>query len=105
MEMWLFIENNFSIDYGMFNSFLKKRNELPDKPVAVLVDSTGGIAEAGYRLSMLFRRRCGSFTAVVPRFCPKTLDSAQKLVGTIWDRVASLFLPVFPLADRLGRLR
>ena len=41
--------------------------EIPDREVAILVDSPGGYADSSYRLARLFQRRCGAYVAIVPR--------------------------------------
>lgn len=67
-EVWMYIEGNLRIDYGVFNEFLKKKSDLPQKPIVLLLDSFGGVAEPAYLLSMLFRRRCEEFTVLIPRW-------------------------------------
>ncbi|MBU4272204.1 MAG: hypothetical protein KKE86_08940 [Planctomycetes bacterium] len=37
------------------------------QPIALLIDSNGGLARPAYELAMLLRRHCGGFTAVIPR--------------------------------------
>jgi len=40
----------------------------PNKPIALLIDSPGGYSKSAYQTASLIRRRCGSFTAVIPRY-------------------------------------
>lgn len=51
------------------NAFFQQRGEMPtDQPVALLIHSPGGQADAAYRLASLFRQNCGGFVAIVPRY-------------------------------------
>jgi hypothetical protein len=84
-EVWLIIHtrefrniNYGSIDYSTLDALTRVKGSLPKperdektgkmKPrVALLIHSGGGIGEPAYRIASLFKRRCGAFTAVVPR--------------------------------------
>jgi hypothetical protein len=85
-EVWLLLQGRKDaqnmplarIDSNLLGEFVKRKAELPQpvqspdfkKPrprLALLIDSYGGYAEPAYRLSNLLKRRCGGFTAVVPR--------------------------------------
>jgi hypothetical protein len=51
----------------IFHKFLKEIDELPyNEPVTILLHSPGGQADAAYRLSQLFRLRCGGYNVVIP---------------------------------------
>jgi hypothetical protein len=70
-EVWLLLEGNYSpsvMHPFVFNNFKASKTSLaPGKPVAIMLDSAGGFADAAYGLATFLRRRCGKFTAVVPR--------------------------------------
>lgn len=51
--------------YGLL---VQVRGELPRTPVALIIDSPGGHADQAYQIANLLRNRCGSFTAIVPRY-------------------------------------
>lgn len=70
-EVWLLIEGPLRIGFPLYNLFLKHKQELPKEEIALVIDSSGGNAEVAYRLSMMLRRQCGGFTAIVPR-CAKS---------------------------------
>lgn len=57
-----------TIDYEVVEAFLSQPDALPKTPVALLIDSPGGVAKWAYQLAMILRRHCGGFTAVVPRY-------------------------------------
>lgn len=70
LPVWVLVEGNLSL--SVMHPYTLKRwrlskHLLPSEPVAILVDSFGGSAEAAYSLATLIRRRCGEFTAVIPR--------------------------------------
>lgn len=71
MPVWLLIGNG-SIDNNISpkvaDGFYESRHELPKEPVALLVDSPGGMAKSAYQIATLLRRHCGGFTAVVPEY-------------------------------------
>jgi ATP-dependent protease ClpP protease subunit len=69
----------------MVDGFLRHKEELKKgKPIALLIDSPGGHAKCTFQIANLVRQRCGSFTAVVPRYAKSaaTLLSlgAQKIL-------------------------
>lgn len=41
--------------------------ELPTQPVALVIDSNGGLARPAFEIASLLRRHCGGFIAVIPR--------------------------------------
>jgi hypothetical protein len=80
MPIWLLIqaggaENRFpregeeydSMSDTIWHEFLNARDTLPKEKIALVIDSPGGLVLPTYRLAGLLRRRCGGFTAVVPR--------------------------------------
>ena len=73
MPVWLlshcFDNKCGNLDDQMVLAFFGARDEMePGKPVALLIDSAGGYARSAYQLAMLFRKHCGEFVAVVPRY-------------------------------------
>ncbi|VTR92169.1 protein : Uncharacterized protein OS=Desulfotomaculum acetoxidans (strain ATCC 49208 / DSM 771 / VKM B-1644) GN=Dtox_3727 PE=4 SV=1: SDH_sah [Gemmata massiliana] len=69
----LFVQGDSIPQVGEFHPFLLDRfvqlkTALPKTGVAVLLESPGGSPDVAYSLAMLLRRRCGNFTAVVPRW-------------------------------------
>ena len=50
-----------------YRSHLAALPEIPEREVAIIIDSPGGYADNSYRLARLFQRRCGSYVAIVPR--------------------------------------
>lgn len=75
--VWLLLQNGVG-KYGDINAsvkdaFFSARSELKEarkegKSVALMIDSLGGDAKSAYQLATLFRRYCGGFVAVVPRY-------------------------------------
>jgi hypothetical protein len=68
MPVWLLIQDGAGHDLcpHMEEMFFRGRNELPQgKPIALLIESPGGSAEAAYSIAKLLQRRCGSFVAVI----------------------------------------
>lgn len=75
MDVWLFVQGGFDGVFGrmsfqILHKFVQKKGLLgkASKGVAVLLDSIGGSGEAAYQLATVFQRRCGKFTAIVPRW-------------------------------------
>ena len=73
MPVWLLVLRpglqELMIEGKVVESFLQAKASIPvESRVALLIDSPGGQARAAYRIADLFRRRCGGFTAVVPRY-------------------------------------
>lgn len=74
-RVWLLVQNtSVSSDpvdvlgFPLLTKVFEQRNRLPTKPIAVLVDSPGGDAHATYQIARAFRRRCGGFAAVIPKY-------------------------------------
>lgn len=70
MPVWLFVQASHDDDHGICVSveraFFDARQDLPQgSPVAVLIESPGGDADAAYAIGKLLQRRCGKFTAIV----------------------------------------
>ena len=74
MPVWMLVQTRgggklSSISEPLLQAFHSVRQELPaNGPIALLIDSPGGSARCAYQLAMLFRRHCGEFTAVIPRY-------------------------------------
>lgn len=71
MPVWVLIQNqaNASLDPWVRQAFFKDRALLrATGPVALVIDSPGGSAQAAYQIGRMFQRHCGGFTAVVPRY-------------------------------------
>jgi hypothetical protein len=51
----------------IWRNFVASKAKLRRPKMALLVDSLGGSAMAAYQVSMLLRKQCGKFTAIVPR--------------------------------------
>lgn len=56
------------ISSPMYELFRDEKNAFSGRDVALILDSTGGNAEAAYRIARLFQRKAKSFAVVVPRF-------------------------------------
>ena len=75
LPLWLLIQSDSGVKGTdilgpeLWKLFVSNENELPKgEPVALVVDSPGGHAKEAYQIARLFTKRCGSFTAVVPRY-------------------------------------
>lgn len=72
--VWLLVHGDYvpepfdSFHPAVFDTFVKQKMQLPRTGVAVLVNSPGGDAHTAYGLARLFRRRCGNYVAVIPRW-------------------------------------
>jgi hypothetical protein len=74
MPVWFLIqdlsseEERDSIGFLVEDAFFESRHDLPrGTPVALVIHSPGGYAKSAYQIAMLLRKRCGGFTAVIPR--------------------------------------
>lgn len=73
-DVWLLIQGNDAkyrslLDDEAVTRFVQEKHRLTEnRPIALVIDSPGGHAKCAYQLAMLFRRRCGGFIAVVPRY-------------------------------------
>jgi hypothetical protein len=75
--IWLLLQNGIGM-YGDLNAHVKDafffaRSSLEKdcqkgKQIVLVIDSLGGDAKAAFQLATLFRRYCGGFVAVVPRY-------------------------------------
>jgi len=70
--LWMIIQAHDGpfahIDGRLYDAFHAAKPELVrDEPVALLVHSPGGSARDAYEIARLLQRRCGGFSAVVPR--------------------------------------
>jgi Serine dehydrogenase proteinase len=76
MPVWLMLhgdeqrdEHPFgTIGWSSFEVFRALKNDLPNEPIALVIDSPGGDADFAYQTAMTIRRKCKKFVAVVPRW-------------------------------------
>lgn len=79
LPVWMLVQDGpeprgYSDTFNMIGNtvasafFQARYNELKKgQPIALLIDSQGGIATSAYEIAMLLRRHCGGFTAIIPR--------------------------------------
>ena len=112
MRVFLLIQNGSSdfgnISHRLWHSFFERRYIFErDKPIAVLIESPGGIAQVAFRMASLIRKTCGSFTAVVPQYAKSaatlfSLGAREIMIGEhgeLGPLDAQIFDP-----DREGRV-
>ncbi len=64
----LMLEGDGVIMYAhIAKKMISAKQQIPDEPIAVLLDSFGGQAQAAYRLASLLRRRCSDYIVIIPR--------------------------------------
>lgn len=86
MPVWCLMTND-TMNRSTFHHFLEQRDELiAGEPVAVVVESYGGLGSSAYQISRMFQRSCGGFVAVVPSFAKSAatlfvLGAGQLLMG------------------------
>ncbi|MDD5217153.1 MAG: hypothetical protein PHN49_01745 [Candidatus Omnitrophica bacterium] len=73
MPVWFLVQNDSShfnsLDSSVTESFCAAKTELKKgEPIALIVESFGGSARDAYKIALLLRRRCGGFTAVIPKY-------------------------------------
>lgn len=70
MPIWLLVHHYPRLlDDEIVEMFFEQRHSLPEgSPVALLIDSPGGLARSAYQLARFLRECCGGFLAIVPRF-------------------------------------
>ncbi len=75
LPVWLLLQNlpddqpMAAIDDDLRDGFFALRSQLAESErVALIVDSPGGYRASAYSLARLLQRRCGGWTAVVPRY-------------------------------------
>ncbi len=73
MPVWLMVQNDGTefdmIGPKVYKAFFDARKDMAkDQPIALLIHSPGGYARFSYQIASLFRKHCGGFTAVVPRY-------------------------------------
>jgi hypothetical protein len=66
--------------------FRLKRNksQLPDEPIAVLLDSFGGQASVAFRYATTFRRHCGKYDVIIPRIAKSAATLFALGAESIW---------------------
>jgi hypothetical protein len=73
LPVWMFIQEGKSpeatLGHEALRFFLNARADLAkDGPIALVIDSPGGLAPEAYKIARLLNRHCGGFTAVVPTY-------------------------------------
>lgn len=72
MPVWLLLQDVPESPISQLDEFLihmvrHHKKDLPaEGPIALVINSPGGAAKSAYELARIVRRRCGSFTAVIP---------------------------------------
>jgi len=74
MPLWLLIQDGRNDDWSDLGEQISKafydarrHKILPDRPIALVIDSHGGLAEDAYEVGKILQRHCGGFVAIVPR--------------------------------------
>lgn len=89
--IWMMIQNFPSdrrkaspydeIDFSVFKGFQEKRNLIPEgRPIALLIESSGGDAHYAYRIARLLQRRTKELTMIVPQYA-KSAATLLALAG------------------------
>lgn len=74
MPVWLLMQNGDpgccdSICIHLYKNFQADRAAiLEDKPIALLIESSGGDAHMAYRIARLIQRRTRNFTVIIPQY-------------------------------------
>ncbi len=75
MPVWLLVQDGDeeillgTLDRDVKDIFVSRVHDLPDqKPIALIIDSPGGDARRAYQIAILLQKRCGTFTAIIPRY-------------------------------------
>src|SRR4051794_10770999 len=71
MPIWLLLHNDERsalMDWRVLGAFLRARDAMAGKKVALVIDSPGGYADMAYRIARTFCRHSDGFTAVIPRW-------------------------------------
>ena len=55
------------IDEELFRLLISRRQDLPKRPLGLVIDSLGGQSRYAFRIAKLLKHQCGRFTALVPR--------------------------------------
>lgn len=106
IPLWLYLQDQDGdakfddVNEDVRKAFWASRSEMePNKPIALLIDSPGGYSKSAYQTAMLIRRRCGEFTAVIPRYAKSaaTLLSlgASKLILNTDAELGPLDVQIF----------
>ena len=90
MPLWLFLQDQGgesqldSITETVRKAFWSARSEMEaNRPIALLIDSPGGVAKSAYQIATLIRHHCGDFTAVIPRFAKSAATLLTLGAGSI----------------------
>ena len=70
--VWLLIQHQAEEQFGeldetLARTFLLRRKQLPEEPIALLIDSLGGRSRSAFQIAKLLRQACGDYVSVVPR--------------------------------------
>ena len=90
MPVWALVQNDEDPDIGalsksVYQGFFDARMEIDErKPIALLLDSGGGLPSIAYKLAKFFRKRCGSFHVLIPNYAKSAATllalGAEKIV-------------------------
>ena len=127
MPVWLVIQaDDHDTPYphladSLVRGFRRVKNDLPaGKEIALVVNSSGGEARVAYQLARLIKRRCGTYTAVVPDYAMSAatllaLGASSILMGPdaslgpldaqIWDPDTEKYGSALNEVQALERLR
>ncbi len=81
------VKNPIDLLHGpLLAKLLEQRRKLPRKKIALVIDSPGGDAHCTYQIATTFRRRCGGYSALVPKWAKSAatllaLGADQLIVG------------------------
>lgn len=72
MPVWVVLQDHEEpfahIDDALIEGFHDAKDQLPKgEPIALVVNSPGGYGHVAYQVARMLARRCGRFTAVIPR--------------------------------------
>ena len=95
MPVWMVIQKDSQspneinlLDHELYKYIFHHRTQISEnQPVALLIDSHGGIPKYTYQLAKFFIHRCGEYIALVPSFAKSagtllTLGATKIILGT-----------------------
>jgi len=74
VPVWLFVQGDHSSRFGHIDDsirrlFMNARNELRScSKIALVIDSSGGLAQPSYQIATMLRRHSTGFFAIIPRY-------------------------------------
>jgi hypothetical protein len=126
--IWLLLQNGIG-KYGDINAHVRdafffarstlRKASQNGKKIVLMIDSLGGDAKAAYQLATLFKRYCGGFIAVVPRYAKSaatllTIGADEVILGRcaelgpldtqIYSPQRNGYIPVLDKVKALERL-